>query len=57
MKQVEERRRSEREMRREEHPAARKAERDERVQAMREKEDKTLNMLKDLAKARFGGRA
>jgi hypothetical protein len=54
MKQIEERKRSEREMRREENLAARRAETEERVQAMREKEEKTMSMLKELAKARFG---
>lgn len=54
MKQVEERKRSEREMRREENLAARRAEREERVQSMRQKEDKTMVMLKELARARFG---
>jgi hypothetical protein len=57
MKQVEERKRSEREMRREENLAARRAEREERVQVMRQKEEKTMGMLKELARARFGGGA
>ncbi len=57
MKQVEERKRSEREVRREENLAARRAEREERVQIMRQKEDKTMVMLKELARARFGGGA
>ena len=57
MKQVEERKRSEREMRRKENLAARRAEREERVQTMRKKEEKTMNMLKELARARFGGGA
>lgn len=55
IKQVEERKRSERELRREETLAARRAEREGRAQAMREKEDKTVSMLKELARARFGG--
>lgn len=55
IKQVEERKRSEREMRREENLAARRAEREERVQIMREKEQKTMSMLQELARARFGG--
>ena len=54
MKQVEERKRSERETRREENQAAKRAETEERIQAMREKEAKTINMLKELARARFG---
>jgi hypothetical protein len=57
MKRVEERKRSEREMRREENTAARRAETEERVQVMREKEKKTMSMLKELARARFGGEA
>jgi hypothetical protein len=57
MKQVEERKRSEREVRREENLAARRAETEERVQAMREKEEKTMGMLKELARARFGNGA
>ncbi len=57
MKQVEERKRSEREIRREENLAARRAETEERVQVMREKEKKTMSMLKELAKARFGSEA
>lgn len=55
IKQMEERKRSERELRREENLAARRAETEERVQEMREKEQKTMRMLKELAKARFGG--
>ena len=57
MKQAEERKRSEREMRREENQAAKRAETEERLQAMREKEAKTMSMLKELARARFGGGA
>lgn len=57
MKQTEERKRSEREMRREENQAAKRAETEERLQAMREKEAKTMSMLKELARARFGGGA
>lgn len=57
MKQAEERKRSEREMRREENQAAKRAETEERVKAMREKEAKTMSMLKELARARFGGGA
>lgn len=55
MKHVEARKRSEREMRRDENLAARRVEREGRVQAMREKEEKTMGMLQKLAKARFGG--
>jgi hypothetical protein len=55
MKRVEERKRSEREIRREENMAARRAETEERVQVMRDKEKKTMSMLQELARARFGG--
>lgn len=54
MKQAEERKRSEREIRREETQAARRAETEERVKVMREKENKTMSMLQELARARFG---
>lgn len=56
MKQVQERKRSEREVRREENLASRRAATEERVKAMQEKEQKTMFMLKELARARFGGR-
>lgn len=53
-KQEEERKKSERELRREEFQRARAAEREERLGAYREKEDKTMEMLKELARSRFG---
>jgi len=54
LKTEEERKRSEREIRREEVMRARKEEREERVREMRKREEKTLEMLRDLARARFG---
>ena len=55
MKRVEERKRSEREVRREENQAARRAETEERVRVMREREERTMGMLAEIARARFGG--
>lgn len=55
MKQVNERKRSEREIRREEVLRAKMAEREERIKGMREKEAKTMSMLQEIARARFGG--
>ncbi|KAI9832904.1 MAG: hypothetical protein M1819_003934 [Sarea resinae] len=49
-----ERKKSERELRKEEILRARAAEREERLQIHREKEDKTVAMLKALAKQNFG---
>lgn len=49
------RKKSEREVRKEEVLRARAAEREERVQKARVKEDKTMDMLKGLARQRFGG--
>jgi hypothetical protein len=57
MKRVEERKRSEREVRREENQAAKRAETEERVKAMREREEKTMGLLREIARARFGGGA
>ena len=54
LKVEEERKRSEREIRREEVMRARKEEREERVREIRKREEKTMEMLKDLARARFG---
>lgn len=54
LKAEEERKKSEREIRREEVMRARKEEREERVREMRKKEEKTMEMLRDLARARFG---
>ena len=55
MKQASERKKNEREIRREEVLRARQAEREERVRGMREKEEKTMAMLQEIARARFGG--
>ncbi|KAK5698141.1 hypothetical protein LTR97_007101 [Elasticomyces elasticus] len=49
-----EKKKSERELRKEEVMRAREAEREERVADYRRKEDKTMNMLKEIAKQRFG---
>lgn len=49
-----ERKKNDRELRREQILKARIAEREERVQGMREKEEKTMAMLKSLAATRFG---
>ncbi|KAH8808438.1 hypothetical protein F5884DRAFT_370652 [Xylogone sp. PMI_703] len=49
-----ERRKTERELRKEEVLRARMAEREERLKEHREKEEKTMEMLKQLAKERFG---
>lgn len=50
----EQRKKNEREIRREEILRARAAEREERVQRYREKEEETIGWLKTLAKQRFG---
>ncbi|KAK5731589.1 hypothetical protein LTR17_011295 [Elasticomyces elasticus] len=49
-----EKQKSERELRKEEVMRAREAEREERVADYRRKEDKTMSMLKEIAKQRFG---
>ena len=54
MKQHEERKKNERELRREEVLRARRAEREEKVKGLREKEEKTMAYLKEIAKQRFG---
>jgi hypothetical protein len=54
MKQANERKKTEREVRREEVLRAKQAEREERVRGMRQKEEKTMAMLQEIAKARFG---
>ncbi|KAK7557958.1 hypothetical protein IWX47DRAFT_787680 [Phyllosticta citricarpa] len=54
-KREEERRKSERELRREEIMRAKAAEREERIAEYRSQEDSTMEMLKALAKQRFGG--
>lgn len=53
-KQEFERKKNERELRKEEILRARQAEREERLQEYRQKEDSTMAMLKALAKQRFG---
>ena len=54
LKEIEERKRTEREIRREEVMRARKEEREERVREMRKKEEKTMEMLREIARTRFG---
>ena len=54
MKADRERKRSERELRREETLRARRAEREEKQRWLREREERTMVGLKELAKARFG---
>ncbi|CAG9943756.1 unnamed protein product [Clonostachys rosea f. rosea IK726] len=54
MKQQEQRKKSEREIRREEFERAKQEEVEERRRAWREREDGTMSMLKELAKQRFG---
>lgn len=56
-KQIKEKARAknERELRKEEQLRARAAEREERMQQFRAKEDKTMDMLRQLAEQRFGG--
>lgn len=53
-KQKDQRKKNEREIRREEILRARAAEREERIQKYREKEDETISWLQTLAKQRFG---
>lgn len=50
----EQRKKNDREIKREEILRARQAEREERVQRYRQKEDETIGWLKTLAKQRFG---
>lgn len=54
LKTSEARKRSERETRREEVLKARRAEREERQKGIREKEERTMEMLSELARERFG---
>jgi len=54
MKKEQERRKTEREIKREEILRARMVEREERVKHMRAKEDKTMSMLREIARERFG---
>lgn len=53
-KERDQRKKNEREIRREEILRARTAEREERVQEYRQKEEKTMSFLQALAKQRFG---
>jgi hypothetical protein len=55
MKTENERRKNERELRKEEVLRARRAERESRLAGMKEKEDRTMAVFKEIAKARFGG--
>lgn len=55
MQKENERRKNEREIRREEIMRARRAETEARLAKMKEKEDRTMAMFKEIAKARFGG--
>lgn len=55
MKQQQDRKKNEREIRREEIMRARRAEREEKLKALREKEGRTMEMLKEIARERFGG--
>lgn len=54
MKHNEERKKNDRELRREEVLRAKRAEREEKVKVLREKEDKTMEYLKEIARQRFG---
>ena len=54
MRVREERKKNERELKREEALHARALEREERMKGLREKEDKTMGMLKQIARERFG---
>lgn len=54
MRMKEERKKNEREVRREEVLRARAAEREERVAGLRQREERTMGMLRGLAKERFG---
>lgn len=55
MKRETERKKNERELRKEEILRARRAEREERVQAARAREEKTMSLFKEIARQRFGG--
>ncbi|KPI41253.1 uncharacterized protein AB675_7934 [Cyphellophora attinorum] len=57
MKRENERKKNERELRREEMARARRAEREEKLDVLRKKEAKTMEGLRALAQARFGGGA
>lgn len=55
MQNENERRKNEREIRKEEVLRARREEREARLAGMKEKEDRTMAMFKEIARARFGG--
>ncbi|OAL26311.1 hypothetical protein AYO22_04229 [Fonsecaea multimorphosa] len=55
LKKEQERKKNERELRREEILRARRAEREIKLQAVREKEEKTMSIFKEIARQRFGG--
>ena len=55
IKQQQERKKNERELRREEIMRAKRAEREEKLKGLREKEGRTMEMLQDIARERFGG--
>ncbi|EXJ87941.1 hypothetical protein A1O1_04868 [Capronia coronata CBS 617.96] len=57
MQKENERRKNEREIRKEEIMRARRAETEARLAKMKEKEDRTMAIFKEIAKARFGGGA
>jgi len=54
MQRENERKKNEREIRKEESLRARRAEREAKLAGMKEKEERTMAMLKEIAKARFG---
>lgn len=53
-KEVEQRRKTEREIRREEEARAREEEREDRLKTYRDREDRTMEVLKEIARQRFG---
>ncbi|KIX03262.1 uncharacterized protein Z518_06814 [Rhinocladiella mackenziei CBS 650.93] len=55
MQKENEKRKNEREIRKEELLRARRAEREARLAGLKEKEDRTMAMFKEIARARFGG--
>lgn len=55
MKRENERRKNERELRKEEVLRARRAEREIRLAGLKAKEDQTMAMLKEIARAKYGG--
>ncbi|KAH0839046.1 hypothetical protein FOPE_05513 [Fonsecaea pedrosoi] len=55
LQKEQERKKNERELRREEILRARRAERESKLQAIKEKEEKTMSIFKEIARQRFGG--